>query len=98
VPGEWEHAGADPGRPVRVHVSEAGSPAWRAALLWRDWLRDDASARAEYVRAATVPGAAGDAARHRFEADGRTRAEGWAASSGWSPPPDGAGHPGRVVP
>jgi len=98
LPGEWEHAGADPGRPVRVHVSGAGSPAWRAALLWRDWLRDDASARAEYVRAARVPGRAGDAARHRFEADGRTRAEGWAASSGWSPPSDGAGHPGRVVP
>ena len=39
--GEWWHGGADPGRPVRVVLRPAGSPAWRAALLWRDWLRAD---------------------------------------------------------
>ena len=91
--GEWRHAGADPGRPVRVHVSPAGAPAWRGALLWRDWLRDDAAARAQYARAAVLPGAA---VRHRFEADAVARAEEWAAASGWSPPSDAADR-GRVV-
>ena len=95
--GEWRHAGTDPGRPVRVHVSPAGSPAWRAALLWRDWLRDDGAARAQYARAAVLPGAAGDAARHRFEVDAVTRAEDWAAASGWSPSSDGAAGAGHVV-
>ena len=95
--GEWRHAGTDPGRPVRVQVSPAGSSAWRAALLWRDWLRDDAAARAQYARTAVLASAAGDAARHRFEADAVARAEDWAASSGWSPSAGGAGRPGHVV-
>jgi dephospho-CoA kinase len=95
--GEWRHAGADPGRPVRVHVSRAGSPSWRAALLQRAWLRADAAARARYVAVSALPGAAGDAARHRLAVDAVTRAEDWAASSGWSPSLDGAGHPGLVV-
>ena len=43
--GEWQHAGADPGRPVRLALRPAGSPAWRADLLWRDWLRADGEAR-----------------------------------------------------
>ena len=91
--GEWWHAGADPGRPVRVRVSRAGSPAWRAALLEREWLRADAAARARYIAVSTLPGAAGDAARRHFAADAVTRAEDWAASSGWSPSLDGTGHP-----
>jgi dephospho-CoA kinase len=94
---EWTHAGADPGRAVRVHVSEAGSPAWRAALLRRDWLRRDVRARARYVEVAALPGAAGKAARHRLEDDAVARAEDWAASSGWSPPSSGVGEPGRPV-
>jgi dephospho-CoA kinase len=74
--GEWRHGGADPGRPVRVHVRGAGSPAWRAALLRRDWLRADATARAEYARLA--PG-------EQEWWDGTvTRADDWAASSGWT--------------
>src|SRR5690349_6123390 len=46
--GDWHHAGADPGRPLRIAVRVAGSPDWRAALLWRDWLRADEQARSEY--------------------------------------------------
>jgi dephospho-CoA kinase len=79
-------------------VSVAGSPGSRAALLRRDWLRADAVERARYVRVAALPGAAGDAARHRFEADAATRAEEWAATSGWSSSLDGTGPPGHVVP
>lgn len=78
--GEWRHAGADPGRPVRVAVRVAGSAAWRAALLWRDWLRADEEARAAY-RA----GVAGDRIGEAPFAREFTRAEEWAASSGWSP-------------
>ncbi len=86
LPGEGRrHAGADPGRPVRVRVRTRGSASWRAALLRRDWLRADAAARAHRVRLAAVPGAAGDAARHRWEEAAAARAEDWAASSGWTP-------------
>ena len=78
--GEWWHAGADPGRPVRLAVRVAGSPAWRAALLWRDWLRADEEARSAY-RTAVADGRTDEAAFAREF----TRAEEWAASSGWRP-------------
>src|SRR6185436_21065029 len=65
--GEWRHAGADPGRPVRVRGCGVGSAAWRAALLRRDWLRADAAARAERIRSAMLPGADGEAERRRWE-------------------------------
>jgi dephospho-CoA kinase len=78
--GEWWHAGADPGRPVRLAVRVAGSAAWRAALLWRDWLRADEEARSAY-RTAVADGRPDEAASAREF----TRAEEWAASSGWTP-------------
>ena len=71
--GEWRHGGTDPGRPVRVALRVAGSPTWRAALLWRDWLRADGLSRTEY----------GD--RPMGSSTAFTRAEEWAASSGWTP-------------
>jgi dephospho-CoA kinase len=43
------HGGCDPARVVHVHVREVGSPGWRWALLFRDWLREDADARREYA-------------------------------------------------
>ncbi|RJO69247.1 dephospho-CoA kinase [Nocardia panacis] len=43
------HMSADPGRPANVHVRVAGSPGQRYALLFRDWLRADPAARAEYL-------------------------------------------------
>jgi dephospho-CoA kinase len=89
---EWRHAGADPGRPVRVHVRPAGSPQWRAALLRRDWLRADAAVRGECAGLAEH-----GAARHRWEESAVTRAEDWAASSGWSPSLEGVVRAGRVV-
>jgi dephospho-CoA kinase len=76
--GERTHGGADPGRAVCLHVRAAGSPAWRAALLVRDWLRADPPARREYaeVRAGERP---------RWTAEALSRAEQWARSTGWSP-------------
>jgi dephospho-CoA kinase len=79
--GEEGHAGADPGRPVRVHLRPARSPAWRAALLRRDWLRSDAAARAQW---ADLTRGSADA-RHSWDRSAVTRAEDWAASSGWTP-------------
>ncbi len=87
----WCHRGADPGRRVQLHVRDVGSPAWRVALLARDWLRADPVAHAEYLDRTRRAGAAGgdpsryvgdigswlDAASHR--------AERWAVSSGWAP-------------
>ncbi|MFC9439329.1 dephospho-CoA kinase [Nocardia sp. NPDC057030] len=43
------HQNADPGRLANVHVRVAGSPGQEYALLFRDWLRADAQARAEYL-------------------------------------------------
>ncbi|MFI9404088.1 dephospho-CoA kinase [Nocardia sp. NPDC052316] len=43
------HQNADPGRLANVHVRVAGTPGQEYALLFRDWLRADAAARAEYL-------------------------------------------------
>lgn len=43
------HGNADPGRLANVHVRVDGSPGQRFALDFRDWLRADADARAEYL-------------------------------------------------
>ena len=84
------HGSADPGRVVHLHVREVGSPGWRYALLFRDWLRADAAAREEYLgvkrEAATRYAGDPDADRYVevkepwFDA-ALTRAEEWAATS-----------------
>ena len=51
-PADWRkrlHGNADPGRAVNLHVRAVGSPGWRFALCFRDWLRDDAAARTDYL-------------------------------------------------
>jgi dephospho-CoA kinase len=88
------HAGADPGRRVHLHVREVGSPGWRYALLFRDWLRAVPEAREEYLaikrKAAALYGADPDAGRYVeakepwFDA-AQARADAWAASFAWSP-------------
>ncbi|NUS36784.1 MAG: dephospho-CoA kinase, partial [Pseudarthrobacter sp.] len=97
-PGQWQkrfHANADPGRPVNVHVRVAGSPGWRFALLFRDWLRDDASARASYQahKAALAERFAGHGTAAYAEAKepwftdvACPGMEAWAAATGWEPP------------
>jgi dephospho-CoA kinase len=94
------HVSADPGRPVNLHVREVGSPGWRFALLFRDWLRADAAARAEYLAVKRDAGS-----RHGADPDARgyvavkepwfdaamPRIDSWAVSSGWGPSLDGEG-------
>lgn len=43
------HGSADPARPVNLHVRAVDSPAWRYALLVRDFLRAEPEATAEYA-------------------------------------------------
>jgi dephospho-CoA kinase len=90
------HRSADPGRIAHLHIREIGSPGWRYALLVRDWLRDDALARAEYLEVkkaamaehGTDPDAAGYVGMKEpwFDA-ALPRAQRWAADVGWSPAP-----------
>lgn len=44
------HGSCDPGRVVHLHVRELGSAGWQYALLFRDWLRAEPEAAAEYVQ------------------------------------------------
>ncbi|MEV5649974.1 dephospho-CoA kinase [Nocardia sp. NPDC052254] len=43
------HGNADPGRIAQVHLRAEGAPGQRFALDFRDWLRADAAARAQYL-------------------------------------------------
>ena len=105
-PADWDkrvHGNADPGRPVNLHVRAAGSPGWRYALCFRDWLRDDAAARADYLaekrRAARRHGVdkstAGYAADKEdwFTDYAAPRMEEWARRTGWLPPSYAAAGP-----
>lgn len=95
-PARWGkrlHAAADPGRPTNVHLRVAGSPGWRFALAFRDWLRADGAARQAY-----------DSDKQRLaaeHADSRDRyaeakepwfdaawpqVQDWITESGWQPP------------
>lgn len=98
-PDRWRkrlHQSADPGRLVNLHVRVVGSPAWRYALLVRDWLRADATARAGYLdvkrraaeAATTDPHAYNDAKEPWFDQAWHT-AEHWATTTGWTPPRTG---------
>ena len=87
------HAAADPGRLANVHIRVEGSPGWRYALLFPDWLRANPAERDAYL--ATKKDLAA-----RFTADDDTdnyaeakeawfdaagpRAEEWAQRTGWS--------------
>ncbi|MFT4041940.1 MAG: dephospho-CoA kinase [Gordonia sp. (in: high G+C Gram-positive bacteria)] len=65
----WEkrfHGSADPGRPANIHLRAVNSPGQRFALDFRDWLRADSAARAEYadVKRAALASSAGDGERY----------------------------------
>jgi dephospho-CoA kinase len=98
-PGSWQkrfHANADPCRPVNVHVRVAGSPGWRYALLFRDWLRAEPTAAALYAAhknelAAAHAGDQGtadyaDAKEPWFTDVAWPLMEEWAIRVGWRPP------------
>lgn len=109
-PGEWHdngkdgsvwpkrfHGSCDPGRVAHVHVREVGSPGWRWALLFRDWLRVDGVERGAYAsmktdlagRVASIDEYV-DAKEPWFDAADE-RAQRWATRTAWVP----AGGPAR---
>lgn len=107
-PAAWSkrmHGNADPGRPVNLHVRVAGSPGWRFALCFRDWLTSDRSAReaygAEKRRIAALHAA--DASTYGYAQDKEAwftytagpGMERWAESSGWQPPSYASSGSGR---
>jgi dephospho-CoA kinase len=90
------HGTADPGRIAHLHIREVGSPGWRYALLFRDWLRADPAALPEYLAVKRTA-----VEQHAYDPDARgyvtvkepwfdavaPRAEQWAADAGWTPRP-----------
>ncbi|GAA5161585.1 dephospho-CoA kinase [Ornithinimicrobium tianjinense] len=84
-------ATADPGRVVHCHVRESESPAWRLALLFRDWLRAEPGERERYAAlkagllAQGLSTSAYAAAKEPWFAEAFPRAEAWAARTGWQP-------------
>jgi dephospho-CoA kinase len=98
-PADWGkrlHGNADPGRPVNLHVRGAGSPGWRFALCFRDWLRADDAARTDYLgekrRVARLHGVDKSTAGYAADKEGWftgyavPRMDDWAARTGWQPP------------
>ena len=98
-PADWRkrlHGNADPGRAVNLHVRAVGSPGWRFALCFRDWLRDDEDARADYVaekrRAAKLHGVDKSTAGYAADKEGwfteyaSPRMDAWVQRTGWQPP------------
>ena len=98
-PAAWSkrlHGNADPGRPVNLHVRVAGSPGWRFALCFRDWLRADPAAREKYAaekhRVAELHASDADTSGYADDKEAWFRdvaapgMERWAESSGWQPP------------
>jgi dephospho-CoA kinase len=89
------HGSADPGRAVNLHVRTAGSPGWRFALCFRDWLRAEPAAAGEYMalKRGLARLHAGDPSTAAYAADkeawfaaAEDPMERWARHSGWAPP------------
>ncbi|HYZ35815.1 MAG TPA: dephospho-CoA kinase [Pseudonocardiaceae bacterium] len=89
----WDKAmatNADPARAVNCHIRVADSPAWREALLLRDWLRAHPSGAADY---AELKHRLAAQRRHSVDAyaDAKTpfihgalnQAQRWAQRTGW---------------
>ncbi|WP_166351237.1 dephospho-CoA kinase [Phytoactinopolyspora limicola] len=81
---------ADPDRAVNVHIRHADSPTWRHAVMFRDWLRAQPRAVAEY--AALKRKLAGDTYETMDDYAVRktpwinaalSRADEWARDTGW---------------
>lgn len=97
-PEQWVkrfHANADPGRAVNLHVRAEGSAGWRFALCFRDWLRADPAAAADYLALKRRLAAEHDgdrstdayaAAKEEWFGPAGERMEAWAGRAGWAPP------------
>lgn len=95
-PAHWNKlfgGGADPAVLVHLHVRVHDGPAWRTALLLRDWWRADPRERTDYatakqrLRLQTVTATEYAAAKEPWMAAAVDRALSWAARTGWRPPP-----------
>jgi dephospho-CoA kinase len=90
--GEWPKrmlGSADPARIAHIHVREVGSDGWSWALVFRDWMRADGAARADYALekqrlAATIDTVSeyADAKEPWFDSV-HDRAQAWAEATGW---------------
>ena len=83
---------ADPGRPTNVNFRPVTAPAWRDALLFRDWLRSRPDERSAYEAMKQALTAPGDVHVDRYSEEkmpwiraGLARAEQWALDTGWAP-------------
>jgi dephospho-CoA kinase len=84
---------ADPKRWVNVHLRAEGSPGWRAALLFRDWLRAEPEWLADYqamkerTAARYADGEIPDyaTAKEPWFERAFTEMERWAERTGWQP-------------
>lgn len=95
-PAEWEkrlYGYADPSNIAHVHFRPIDSPGQRFALLFRDWLRADPQARADYAQVKGVLAAKYDSVAEYAEgkepwflAEAWPRANRWAAETGWHAP------------
>lgn len=92
--GTWPKrmvATADPGRVVHCHVRADASPAWRLALLLRDWLRAEPGEREGYAAlkaglvAQGLSTSAYAAAKEPWFAEALPRAQAWAERTAWRP-------------
>ena len=102
--GQWGkrlHGCADPARVVHLHVREVGSPGWRFALLFRDWLRAEAAVRDEYAaekqRLVAETSTTSDyaVAKEPWFERAWERAEAWAEQVSWQPRPSPGPRPPR---
>lgn len=97
-PADWEkrlHGNADPGRNANVHVRVHGSPGWRYALAFRDWLRNQPEMAAVYLaekqRLAELHATDASAGRYArdkeewFTGFADRRLNDWIESTGWQP-------------
>ncbi len=95
-PAQWRKrmaASADPGRWCNVHIRVEGSAGWRAALLFRDWLRASPAPRADYLAlkervaaeyATATIGDYADAKEPWFD-KAFTEMDRWATDTNWHP-------------
>ncbi len=85
------HGSSDPCRAVHLHVRELGSAGWQYAMLQRDWLRSDASAREDYLaEKERLIGDVGSGDEYREQKEPWfnavwPRMQAWAQKNGWQP-------------
>jgi dephospho-CoA kinase len=98
-PALWQkrlHGHADPARPAHVHIRVEGTPGWRYALLFPDWLRANRQELDDYLALKRQLSAQyrddedtanyADAKEPWFDA-AAVRAQEWAERTGWQPTP-----------